>query len=100
MAHAGILDVECIPGRLQYYRRVATWPETYKYVMLLHHAKISCDKSAYISMRCLAYLGEVGFVGSVCTDPLTTYLAEGEGLWVWVFIYSKIPELLDTFFQV
>ena len=51
-------------------------------------------------MRCLAYLGEVGFVGSVCTDPLTTYLAVGEGFWVWIFIYSKIPELLDTFFQV
>lgn len=54
----------------------------------------------YVSGLSLGYVLEGGFVNSVCADPLLNYLNIGEGLWVWVFIYSKIPELLDTVFQV
>jgi len=63
-------------------------------------AVFSIIGASRLGPKLITYLGEVGFVGSVCVDPLTTYLRDGEGFWVWIFIYSKIPELLDTFFQI
>mmetsp|Transcript_23566 Transcript_23566/g.35362 ORF Transcript_23566/g.35362 Transcript_23566/m.35362 type:complete len:303 (-) Transcript_23566:100-1008(-) len=35
-----------------------------------------------------------------CTEPLTTYGSGASGLWVMLFILSKYPELVDTFFLV
>ena len=41
-----------------------------------------------------------GFVHTVCTPPETWYLRGATGFWVTLFIFSKIPELLDTVFLV
>jgi elongation of very long chain fatty acids protein 6 len=43
---------------------------------------------------------ERGFHYSICTDPVEWYLDGEAGLWVGLFIFSKIPELLDTVFLV
>ena len=40
------------------------------------------------------------FRDSVCTDPETAYGEGACGLWVMLFIFSKVPELVDTFFIV
>ena len=40
------------------------------------------------------------FVWTCCTDPKDWYLVGGSGLWVGLFIFSKLPELLDTAFLV
>ena len=37
---------------------------------------------------------------NLCSDPMTTFGKGACGLWVQLFIFSKIPELLDTFFIV
>jgi len=36
----------------------------------------------------------------VCEDPNTWYNNGPVGMWVGLFIFSKIPELLDTVFLV
>ncbi|CAE8666492.1 unnamed protein product [Polarella glacialis] len=41
-----------------------------------------------------------GFEATVCTDPGLWYLDGPTGLWVGLFIYSKLPELMDTVFLV
>ncbi|KAJ1495106.1 hypothetical protein T484DRAFT_1763486 [Baffinella frigidus] len=41
-----------------------------------------------------------GFLYTVCRDPEDWYLNGPTGLWVGLFIFSKIPELLDTAFLV
>eukprot|EP00039_Didymoeca_costata_P021931 m.3265 g.3265 ORF g.3265 m.3265 type:complete len:295 (-) comp2722_c0_seq1:939-1823(-) len=41
-----------------------------------------------------------GFRYTVCTDPAEWYLEGAAGLWTTLFIYSKLPELLDTVFLV
>jgi len=41
-----------------------------------------------------------GFRASICTDPYHWYRIGPAGLWMTLFIYSKIPELLDTLFLV
>ena len=41
-----------------------------------------------------------GFYYSICTDPKEWYLDGSVGFWVGLFIFSKIPELLDTVFLV
>jgi len=41
-----------------------------------------------------------GFEYTVCTDPRQWYLDGPVGLWVGLFIFSKVPELLDTVFLV
>lgn len=41
-----------------------------------------------------------GFTASTCKDPQEWYLNGPEGLWVGLFIFSKIPELGDTVFLV
>eukprot|EP00756_Hemistasia_phaeocysticola_P016126 Hpha_TRINITY_DN15458_c3_g2::TRINITY_DN15458_c3_g2_i4::g.173445::m.173445/K10203/ELOVL6; elongation of very long chain fatty acids protein 6 len=43
---------------------------------------------------------ERGFRHTVCTDPVEWYMDGKSGLWVMLFIYSKIPELMDTVFLV
>eukprot|EP01065_Artemidia_motanka_P004972 TRINITY_DN12363_c0_g1_i1.p1 TRINITY_DN12363_c0_g1~~TRINITY_DN12363_c0_g1_i1.p1 ORF type:complete len:364 (+),score=111.90 TRINITY_DN12363_c0_g1_i1:103-1092(+) len=49
----------------------------------------------------LAYnLKEYGFRHTICAEPATFWGAGGTGLWVQLFIFSKIPELVDTFFIV
>jgi len=40
------------------------------------------------------------FEDTVCTDPGTTWGVGPTGLWVMLFIYSKVPELIDTVFIV
>lgn len=45
-------------------------------------------------------LRDKGFMYTVCTDPAEWYLKGPAGLWTGLFIYSKIPELLDTLFLV
>lgn len=37
---------------------------------------------------------------NLCLDPRSTYGSGSTGLWVQLFVLSKIPELLDTFFIV
>ena len=37
---------------------------------------------------------------NVCLDPRATYGSGSTGLWVQLFVLSKFPELLDTFFIV
>mmetsp|Transcript_20732 Transcript_20732/g.36896 ORF Transcript_20732/g.36896 Transcript_20732/m.36896 type:complete len:309 (+) Transcript_20732:240-1166(+) len=45
-------------------------------------------------------LMEKGFKYTVCEDPRNWYLDGPSGLWTFLFIYSKIPELMDTVFLV
>jgi len=40
------------------------------------------------------------FEQTVCTDPSTAWGAGPTGFWVMLFIYSKVPELIDTVFIV
>jgi len=37
---------------------------------------------------------------NLCTDPEETWGSGSTGFWVQLFIFSKFPELLDTFFMV
>jgi len=37
---------------------------------------------------------------NLCTDPKDSFANGACGLWVQLFIYSKVPELVDTFFIV
>jgi elongation of very long chain fatty acids protein 6 len=37
---------------------------------------------------------------NMCNDAETSYGSGSTGLWVQLFVYSKIPELLDTFFII
>ena len=37
---------------------------------------------------------------NLCTEPRVSFGNSASGLWVQLFIFSKIPELLDTFFIV
>eukprot|EP00755_Sulcionema_specki_P007443 Sspe_Gene.5579::Locus_1845_Transcript_1_1_Confidence_1.000_Length_904::g.5579::m.5579/K10203/ELOVL6; elongation of very long chain fatty acids protein 6 len=48
----------------------------------------------------LQNLRDNGFKYTVCTNPKQWYLEGAAGLWVMLFIYSKIPELMDTVFLV
>eukprot|EP01064_Diplonema_japonicum_P033585 TRINITY_DN665_c0_g1_i1.p1 TRINITY_DN665_c0_g1~~TRINITY_DN665_c0_g1_i1.p1 ORF type:complete len:296 (+),score=50.86 TRINITY_DN665_c0_g1_i1:155-1042(+) len=48
----------------------------------------------------LKNLQEKGFKYTVCTNPAEWYLKGHVGLYVFLFIYSKIPELMDTVFLV
>eukprot|EP00466_Bigelowiella_natans_P003916 jgi/Bigna1/53016/estExt_Genewise1Plus.C_140097 len=43
---------------------------------------------------------EKGFKYTVCEDPQNWYLDGPSGMWTALFIYSKIPELMDTVFLV
>eukprot|EP00467_Chlorarachnion_reptans_P023717 CAMPEP_0114509608 /NCGR_PEP_ID=MMETSP0109-20121206/13305_1 /TAXON_ID=29199 /ORGANISM="Chlorarachnion reptans, Strain CCCM449" /LENGTH=322 /DNA_ID=CAMNT_0001688781 /DNA_START=100 /DNA_END=1068 /DNA_ORIENTATION=- len=46
-----------------------------------------------------AYM-ENGFKYTVCEDPRNWYLDGPSGMWTALFIYSKIPELMDTVYLV
>lgn len=48
----------------------------------------------------LSNLYQKGYRHTVCTDPQDWYVDGKSGLWVMLFIYSKIPELMDTVFLV
>ncbi len=48
----------------------------------------------------VANILENGFQHSVCHNAVHTWAAGPTGMWVMLFIYSKIPELLDTVFIV
>lgn len=48
----------------------------------------------------LSNLMEKGFNYTVCENPSNWYFEGGPGLWVGLFIYSKLPELADTAFLV
>jgi len=48
----------------------------------------------------LSNLMDKGYRHTVCTDPVDWYMDGKSGLWVMLFIYSKIPELMDTVFLV
>ena len=37
---------------------------------------------------------------TICTDPYQSWGNGTTGFWVMLFIFSKIPELVDTFFIV
>jgi hypothetical protein len=47
-----------------------------------------------------SHIWHQGFGFTVCTDPEKWYLDGPVGLWVALFIFSKIPELIDTLFLV
>lgn len=42
----------------------------------------------------------LSFRDNLCIEPQTTYGSGSSGLWVQLFILSKFPELVDTFFIV
>jgi len=42
----------------------------------------------------------VSYKDTVCTDPRNTWGSGTTGLWVMLFIFSKLPELVDTVFIV
>ena len=48
----------------------------------------------------LHMLGTLSLKETICCDPVRTYGGGSTGLWVQLFILSKFPELLDTFFIV
>lgn len=48
----------------------------------------------------LETLDKKGFRYTVCTDPFEWYSDGPVGLWVGLFIFSKIPELFDTVFLI
>lgn len=48
----------------------------------------------------LGALKEHGFRYTVCQEPLKWYSTGPVALWMALFVYSKIPELLDTVFLV
>jgi hypothetical protein len=48
----------------------------------------------------IAGLREHGFTYTTCTDPSKWYLDGPSGVWTTLFVFSKIPELLDTVFLV
>ena len=58
------------------------------------------------ALICVPYLidiaGKKGYRWTVCTDPTTEdYFYHGPvGAWVYLFVLSKIPELVDTLFLV
>ena len=37
---------------------------------------------------------------TICTDPILTWGTGATGLWVQLFVFSKIPELFDTYFII
>lgn len=41
-----------------------------------------------------------GYRYTLCANPLQWYLSDRAGWWIHLFVYSKIPELLDTVFLV
>jgi elongation of very long chain fatty acids protein 6 len=45
-------------------------------------------------------LTHLSFEDTICSPPGETYASGANGFWVALFIFSKIPELLDTFFIV
>ena len=45
-------------------------------------------------------LNSRGLTYTICTNPAEWYLNGPVGLWVGLFIFSKLPELLDTVFLV
>jgi hypothetical protein len=48
----------------------------------------------------ISTLYQRGFFFTLCEDPQNWYVDGPCGLWTFLFIYSKIPELLDTVFLV
>merc|ERR1740138_810064 len=46
------------------------------------------------------HLYKHGFIYTVCQEPESWYLRDSCGLWVTLFIFSKVPELMDTVFLV
>jgi hypothetical protein len=45
-------------------------------------------------------LHSMSLVDNLCTDPRISFGTGACGLWVQLFVYSKIPELLDTVFII
>lgn len=58
------------------------------------------------SFFCLLRIGEFtireimhnGWISTICRDPEEEFGQGASGLWIWLFIVSKIPEYTDTFF--
>jgi len=49
----------------------------------------------------LAFVWNEGTLATVCTNPVAGFGGQGpSGLWTCLFIYSKVPELVDTLFIV
>jgi hypothetical protein len=48
----------------------------------------------------IGYIIESGYEGTVCNWAVEKYGGGPTGLWVMLFIFSKIPELFDTVFIV
>jgi elongation of very long chain fatty acids protein 6 len=44
--------------------------------------------------------GTEPMTSTICTDPVSSWGVGATGLWVQLFIFSKIPELVDTYFIV
>ena len=43
---------------------------------------------------------ETTIVNTICTNPTTSWGTGASGFWVMLFVFSKIPELLDTAFVI
>ena len=48
----------------------------------------------------LHHIATMPFRDTICTDPVQAYGEGACGLWVMLFIFSKVPELVDTAFIV
>ena len=71
-------------------------PTSLKELFLTHQIFFSCFQVPYL----LANILSSDFRDTVCVDPMTSWGTGPTGLWVMLFIFSKLPELVDTVFIV
>jgi len=88
-----------------YGRRYMATREPYDLRMPLAYWNLSLSIFSFIGMlrtvpHLLHNLHIMTITENLCTDPNTTFGSSASGLWVQLFIYSKIPELFDTFFII
>jgi len=60
----------------------------------------SCIGALRTGPQLLHNLMTLSFRNNLCMEPQITYGSGSSGLWVQLFILSKFPELIDTFFIV
>lgn len=87
-----------VPGLLEKREGFSLkWPFAAWNVIL---ALFSVSGSIRTVPHLVATFNKKGFDYTVCEDPANWYREGPVGMWVALFIYSKIPELLDTLFLV
>jgi elongation of very long chain fatty acids protein 6 len=79
--------------------------EPYSLRMPLAYWNLLLSTFSFIGMsrtmpQLLYNLHTMSLTDNLCMEPRNSFGTGASGLWVQLFIYSKIPELLDTFFIV